>query len=287
VENRAFSREAESGLPHSLGGNPIAPRGRRCGRSPHLASIPRQRQGHQAAKGWTIIDAGWMAMSRDRGTQRQKVDYGYGEVCDADGNVIEGLVLAGANQEHGIVSRMDGKVDPDLRRGFRSEGGFASCPTTPARSARSSRNIRRSPRRCRAEMETLTMAGEIVQFNPATMAAPGGHYSHSISANGFVFVSGQLPIAPDGTKLNEAPFEQQAQQVLDNVAHALKAAGSSIAGLTQVRVYVTDIEAWPAFNTLYAAWAGAARPARAVVPVPKLHYGFKIEVEAVAVKTGP
>ena len=46
------------------------------------------------------------------------------------------------------------------------------------------------------------MAGEIVQFNPATMAAPGGHYSHSISANGFVFVSGQLPIAPDGTKLN-------------------------------------------------------------------------------------
>jgi threo-3-hydroxy-D-aspartate ammonia-lyase len=55
-----------------------------------------------------------MAMSRDRGTQRQKVDYGYGEVCDADGNVIEGLVLAGANQEHGIVSRMDGKVDPDL-----------------------------------------------------------------------------------------------------------------------------------------------------------------------------
>ena len=131
------------------------------------------------------------------------------------------------------------------------------------------------------------MAGEIVQFNPATMAAPGGHYSHSISANGFVFVSGQLPIAPDGTKLNEAPFEQQAQQVLDNVAHALKAAGSSIAGLTQVRVYVTDIEAWPAFNTLYAAWAGAARPARAVVPVPKLHYGFKIEVEAVAVKTEP
>ena len=129
------------------------------------------------------------------------------------------------------------------------------------------------------------MAGEIVQSNPATMAAPGGHYSHAVSANGFVFVSGQLPIAPDGSKLNEAPFEQQAQQVLDNVAHALKAAGSSVACLTQVRVYVTDIESWPAFNTLYAAWAGSARPARAVVPVPKLHYGFKIEVEAVAVKS--
>jgi 2-iminobutanoate/2-iminopropanoate deaminase len=128
------------------------------------------------------------------------------------------------------------------------------------------------------------MAGDIVHVNPATMAAPGGHYSHSVCAGGFVFVSGQLPIAPDGTKLNEAPFEQQAQQVLANVAHALRAAGSSIEALTQVRVYVTDIAAWPAFNAIYAAWAGAARPARAVVPVPALHYGFKIEVEAVALK---
>ena len=128
------------------------------------------------------------------------------------------------------------------------------------------------------------MAGEIVAFNPATMAAPGGHYSHSISANGFVFVSGQLPIAPDGTKLNEAPFEQQAQQVLDNVALALKGAGSSVDKLTQVRVYVTDIANWPAFNALYTKWTGNHPPARCVVPVPQLHYGFLIEVEAVAVK---
>jgi 2-iminobutanoate/2-iminopropanoate deaminase len=128
------------------------------------------------------------------------------------------------------------------------------------------------------------MAGEIVPVNPATMAAPGGHYSHAVCANGFVFISGQLPIAPDGSKLNEAPFEQQARQVLDNVAHALTAAGSSIAALTQVRVYVTDINSWPAFNAIYAAWAGAARPARSVVPVPTLHYGFKIEIEAVAVQ---
>lgn len=75
---------------------------------------------------------------------------------------------------------------------------------------------------------------------------------------------------------------QQAQQALENVARALKAAGSAIDRLVQVRVYVTDIATWPAFNALYAAWVGAARPARAVAPVPKLHYGFKIEVEAVA-----
>jgi len=126
------------------------------------------------------------------------------------------------------------------------------------------------------------MAGDIAQINPRTMAEPRGHYSHAVMGGGFVFVSGQLPIAPDGTRLNEAPFEQQARQVLENVANALEGAGSSVGRLTQVRVYVTDIAAWPAFNAIYAEWAGEARPARCVVPVPALHYGFQIEVEAVA-----
>jgi reactive intermediate/imine deaminase len=125
---------------------------------------------------------------------------------------------------------------------------------------------------------------DIGLINPATMAVPGGHYSHAVTAGGMVFVSGQLPIRPDGTKLNDAPFETQASQVLDNVARALTAAGSAIDRLVQVRVYVTDIGSWPAFNALYAAWAGSARPARAVVPVPVLHYGFKIEVEAVGLQ---
>ena len=126
------------------------------------------------------------------------------------------------------------------------------------------------------------MANDIVLTNPPGMAAPGGHYSHAVSGNGFVFVSGQLPIAADGSKLNEAPFERQAQQVLDNIAAALTGAGSAIERLVQVRVYVTDIAFWPAFNVIYAKWIGPSRPARAVVPVPELHYGFKIEIEAVA-----
>jgi 2-iminobutanoate/2-iminopropanoate deaminase len=128
------------------------------------------------------------------------------------------------------------------------------------------------------------MANDIEFAKPANMAAPGGHYSHAVKANGFVFVSGQLPIAPDGSKLTDASFEQQAQQVLDNIASALSAAGSSIDRLVQVRVYVTDIASWPSFNALYAKWLGSCRPARAVVPVPLLHYGFKIEVEAVALE---
>jgi D-serine deaminase-like pyridoxal phosphate-dependent protein len=69
--------------------------------------------GHQADKGWAIVDAGWMAMSRDRGTQKQKHDFGYGQVCDANGTLLEDYVLSGANQEHGILSRV-GAPDADI-----------------------------------------------------------------------------------------------------------------------------------------------------------------------------
>jgi 2-iminobutanoate/2-iminopropanoate deaminase len=114
------------------------------------------------------------------------------------------------------------------------------------------------------------------------IASPRGHYSHAAVGAGLVFVSGQLPVTEEGTLLNDQPFDAQARQVLANVAAALRGAGSSIDRLLQVRVYITDMTLWPAFNTLYAEWAGNARPARAVVPVPTLHYGFLIEVEATA-----
>lgn len=65
--------------------------------------------GHQRDKGWVITDAGWMAMSRDRGTAKQRVDQGYGLVCDVDGRPMDDLVVIDANQEHGIVARRDGE----------------------------------------------------------------------------------------------------------------------------------------------------------------------------------
>jgi D-serine deaminase-like pyridoxal phosphate-dependent protein len=61
--------------------------------------------GHQPDKGWAITDAGWMALSRDRGTASQTIDYGYGAVCDESGAVIDGYTVSSANQEHGIISR--------------------------------------------------------------------------------------------------------------------------------------------------------------------------------------
>lgn len=115
------------------------------------------------------------------------------------------------------------------------------------------------------------------------LARPGGHYSHVVVANGFVFISGQLPITALGEKLVDASFERQAEQVLENVRQALAAANVGVAQLVQLRVYLDDIDNWPRFNDIYARWAGAARPARAIVPTGPLHFGFKIEVEATAV----
>jgi D-serine deaminase-like pyridoxal phosphate-dependent protein len=68
--------------------------------------------GHQRSKGWTILDAGWMAMSRDRGTATQAVDQGYGIVCGLDGAPLGDMILVGANQEHGIAAARPGSATP-------------------------------------------------------------------------------------------------------------------------------------------------------------------------------
>lgn len=77
--------------------------------------------GHQKARGWTLVDAGWMAMSRDRGTAAQAIDQGYGMVCDVEGRILPDLIISQANQEHGIISLRNGSSEsmPDLPVGSR------------------------------------------------------------------------------------------------------------------------------------------------------------------------
>lgn len=66
--------------------------------------------GHQQDKGWIIVDAGWMAMSRDRGTANQELDQGYGLVCDLSGKPCDDLIMTSANQEHGIIAVRPGSA---------------------------------------------------------------------------------------------------------------------------------------------------------------------------------
>ncbi len=111
---------------------------------------------------------------------------------------------------------------------------------------------------------------------------PAGHYVQARVWGGLVYVSGQLPVRPDGTHAPEASFDQQARQALDNLLAVVKAAGSSPERLLKVNAYIVGVENWPHFNTVYAAILGDSKPARAVVPVPELHYGYLVEIDAVA-----
>jgi D-serine deaminase-like pyridoxal phosphate-dependent protein len=77
--------------------------------------------GHQPARGWIITDAGWMAMSRDRGTAAQAVDQGYGLVMSLEGEMYDDMIVSAASQEHGIMALRPGSAAslPDLPVGSR------------------------------------------------------------------------------------------------------------------------------------------------------------------------
>ncbi|MEG1970302.1 MAG: RidA family protein [Burkholderiaceae bacterium] len=119
-------------------------------------------------------------------------------------------------------------------------------------------------------------------LEPVGMAAPGGHYSHAVVHGGLVYVSGQLPIGAHGPLPADSSLEVQARQVIANLELALEAAGSALERVLKCTVYVADIADWPEVNRIYAEAFGRHRPARAVVPVPALHYGYKLEIEATA-----
>jgi 2-iminobutanoate/2-iminopropanoate deaminase len=113
-------------------------------------------------------------------------------------------------------------------------------------------------------------------------AAPAGHYSAGVRHGGLVYVSGQLGVLPDGSHTADQPFETQVQAAMGNVLRVLEAAGLGPADVVKVTAYIVGVENWPRFNGIYAELMGTAKPARAVVPVPELHYGYLIEIEAIA-----
>jgi enamine deaminase RidA (YjgF/YER057c/UK114 family) len=79
-----------------------------------------------------------------------------------------------------------------------------------------------------------------------------------------------------------ATFEEQAAQVIDNVLAILKEAGSAGSLIVKATVYIADIMHWPAFNAIYGEKLGAHKPARTVVPVAQLHYGYLVEMDVIA-----
>jgi len=119
----------------------------------------------------------------------------------------------------------------------------------------------------------------------ATDEAPAavGPYSQAVRAGGFVYVSGQLGLAPATGAFAGADFEAQARQALANVGAILSASGCGVADIVSVDVFVTDLANFKLFNAIYDEFMAGHRPARAAVQVSALPLGGVVEVKCVAV----
>jgi 2-iminobutanoate/2-iminopropanoate deaminase len=97
-----------------------------------------------------------------------------------------------------------------------------------------------------------------------------------------VYVAGLVPVEAGTNNKVFGEVEVEAAQVFRNLEAILLAAESGRDKVLRCTVYITDIGLWPRFNAAYAAFFGDHKPARTVVPVPELHHGFKVELDAVA-----
>ena len=119
-------------------------------------------------------------------------------------------------------------------------------------------------------------------IQPPNQPAPKGHYSPGIEHNGLIYVSGQLPMDLVTREPFAGDIETQTELALRNVEAVLNAGGSDLQHVLQMTIYVSDMELWGAVNATYARVMGNHRPARAIVPVKDLHFGTKIEIQAIA-----
>ncbi len=111
-----------------------------------------------------------------------------------------------------------------------------------------------------------------------SVPGPNGHYSHAVVFNGAVYLSGILPNAVSP----EAALEDQFHAVFSTIESILAGCGSALSQTVLCRIYVAELRDWPEINRLYAERFGEHRPARVVVPVKELHFGYRLEVELMA-----
>jgi len=117
-----------------------------------------------------------------------------------------------------------------------------------------------------------------------TSQAPAaiGPYSQAIVRDGLVFVSGQLGMSPASGELVGPAMADQARQALTNLEAILSAAGSAMARVVAVDVFLTDMDDFVEFNGIYAEAFGDHKPARAVVAVAALPKGACVEIKCIA-----
>jgi 2-iminobutanoate/2-iminopropanoate deaminase len=109
-----------------------------------------------------------------------------------------------------------------------------------------------------------------------------GPYSQAIRANGFLFVSGQIPLDPKTQQIVDGETSVQAERVLENVKGILESAGSSMERVVKTTIFLADMNDFSAVNEVYSRYFGANPPARSTVEVSKLPRNVRIEIDAIA-----
>ncbi|RKX42793.1 MAG: RidA family protein [Thermotogae bacterium] len=119
-------------------------------------------------------------------------------------------------------------------------------------------------------------------LNPSSAPTPVGPYSVAVKSNGFIFVSGQIPMDRSNGQVSVLDIEEATHRVLKNISAILEEAGSSLEKVLKVNVYITDISQFNRFNNVYTQYFPAHRPARSVVEVSRLPKGVPLEIEVIA-----
>jgi 2-iminobutanoate/2-iminopropanoate deaminase len=126
------------------------------------------------------------------------------------------------------------------------------------------------------------MSKEVIRTEAAPAPFQGAPYNQAIAAGALVFVAGQLGLRPGEGEMAGESIEEQTEQVMQNLAAILEAAGSGLDKLVKTTVYLTDLADFAGMNDVYARYVGDQPPARATVGISELPSGAKVEIEAVA-----
>ena len=121
----------------------------------------------------------------------------------------------------------------------------------------------------------------------ATDRAPKaiGPYSQAVAANGFVFLSGQIPLDPATNTLIEGDIAAQTARVLENLKAVLEASGSSLAQVVKTTVFLKTMDDFSTMNEVYGRYFLESPPARATVEAGRLPRDVLVEIECVALST--
>lgn len=109
-----------------------------------------------------------------------------------------------------------------------------------------------------------------------------GHYAFATIHQNTVYVSGQFAINPETREKEFGTIEEETLQVLKNVEMIVEAAGSKKEKILRMTLYISDIHLWDKVDAVYTEFFGEHKPARTVVPTNELHFGFKIEIDAIS-----